>query len=294
MPNSLTCSWNPDFDYCSIPAEADRRQESSKAPDPLAGLVMTEPSQTIEESPAVETEPSGGSPIGLVLLLTSVLLDKSGQIRAPRYPDVGPTDVNPLTGKPFRDVREFGEYQGFSPGHIDYLVKYSAEHCHQQLRNAASDRSVCSNTGAICAVEACEPQDDPALPENARPEQKVTPSTATAVKEDDKKKRYTVAVHAQGKDCGGKTSSTIGAPAITKRFPITVAEGLDQSMATQALLKARQLKIRAKVIMQAHEYIETGPAKGGRFGKKSFVVPGVAGGIRYDVDCHGDGPSFIN
>lgn len=117
--------------------------------------------------------------------------------------------------------------------------------------------------------------------------------TCTTDCPDGKKRRYTVAVHAQGTDCGGETKSTIGAPAVTKPIPLTVAEGLALSQATQAMLNRTQLNIREQVIAQAHKYIKTGPAGGGRFGKKSFPVLGIRGGIRYDVDCHGDGPSFV-
>jgi hypothetical protein len=114
--------------------------------------------------------------------------------------------------------------------------------------------------------------------------------------EDDesKKRRYTVAIHAQGVDCGGKTSSTIGAPAITQPVPVAVAEGLALSASTQAMLNRSQLGVREEVIAKADRYITTGPANGGRFGKKSFLVLGVRGGLRYDVDCHGDGPSFVS
>jgi hypothetical protein len=65
-------------------------------------------------------------------------------------------------------------------------------------------------------------------------------------------------------------------------------------LAGSGCVVTRQLKIRAEAIAKAHNYITTGPASGGRFGKKSFVVPGIRGGIRYDVDCHGDGPSFVS
>lgn len=106
-------------------------------------------------------------------------------------------------------------------------------------------------------------------------------------------KRYTARVHAQGMDCGGTTASTIGVPAITQCVPVLVAQGLAMSMGTKALLAKRQLKTRMTAIAKAEAYIESGPASGGRFGMKSFVVLGVAGGIRYDVDCFGDGPSFV-
>ncbi len=114
-------------------------------------------------------------------------------------------------------------------------------------------------------------------------------------KEDEgKKRRYAVSIHAQGTDCGGTTSSTIGAPAVNDSVPIIVAQGLQLSADTQSMLRGRQLEIRQNVIAKAHQYIETGPSVGGRFGQRSFPVLGVRGGIRYDVDCWGDGPSFIS
>jgi hypothetical protein len=66
------------------------------------------------------------------------------------------------------------------------------------------------------------------------------------------------------------------------------------STVTKGLLQRRQLAIRVGVIAQAEAYIEGGPAAGGRLGTKSFVVRGVRGGVRYDVDCFGDGRSFVS
>jgi len=110
----------------------------------------------------------------------------------------------------------------------------------------------------------------------------------------EKCKRYTARVHAQGKDCGGRTTSTIGVPALVKSIPVTVAEGLLLSKGTQGLLNRSQLEIRVNVIVQAEKYIMDGPKVGGRLREKSFVVRGVRGGIRYDVDTYGDGPSFVS
>lgn len=110
----------------------------------------------------------------------------------------------------------------------------------------------------------------------------------------EKCKRYTARVHAQGTDCGGTSGSTIGAPALTQPFPVTVVQGMGLSAATKALLNKRQLEIRLEVIAKAERYILDGPKSGGRLGQKSFTVPGVRGGIRYDVDCFGDGPSFVS
>lgn len=102
---------------------------------------------------------------------------------------------------------------------------------------------------------------------------------------------YALQVHAQGTDCGGTTSSTIGAPALEKTVPITVAEGLQLSASTQALLTASQLKVRKNAIAKAEKWMRERPPHG-YLGQKSFPVLGVRGGIRYDVDCRGDGPSL--
>ncbi len=125
---------------------------------------------------------------------------------------------------------------------------------------------------------------------NSRTRAPAIPVPKTAEKE--KCKRYTVRVHAQGSDCGGTTGSTIAAPALTQPTPVTVVQGIGLSMATKALLTKRHVEARITVIAKAERYIQEGPKSGGRFGAKSFVVPGVRGGIRYDVDCFGDGPSF--
>jgi hypothetical protein len=104
---------------------------------------------------------------------------------------------------------------------------------------------------------------------------------------------YSVRIHAQGIDCGGTTASTIGAPAITQPAPVLVAQGLALSKLTQEMLTRTQRANRALEIPKAEAYIVSGPASGGRFGMKSFVNRLLRGGIRYDVDCLGCGPSFI-
>jgi len=103
--------------------------------------------------------------------------------------------------------------------------------------------------------------------------------------------RYSVQIHAQGTDCGGTTASTIGSSTGEKTVPITVAEGISLSATVQGMLTASQLKVRRNAIAKAEKWIRGRPPHG-YLGQKSFPVPGVRGGIRYDVDCRGDGPSF--
>jgi len=127
---------------------------------------------------------------------------------------------------------------------------------------------------------------------NSRTRAPALPIPRTAERE--KCKRYTVRVHAQGSDCGGTSGKTIGVPALTQPTPVTAVQGMGLSAGTKAMLGKRQLEARLSVIPKAERYITDGPKSGGRFGQKSFVVPGVRGGIRYDVDCFGDGPSFVS
>lgn len=106
-------------------------------------------------------------------------------------------------------------------------------------------------------------------------------------------KRYGLRIHAQGRDVGGTSGSTIGAPGQTKSTPFTVEEGLAMSAQTKGMLGRRQLSVRETAIARAENYIRTGPQNGGRFGLKSFQVQGEPGGVRYDVDVFGDGNSFL-
>ncbi|MCF0043636.1 hypothetical protein [Dyadobacter fanqingshengii] len=108
-------------------------------------------------------------------------------------------------------------------------------------------------------------------------------------------KRYGARVHAQGVDCGGESGSTIGAPGISRYvFPVTVLEGITLSDVTWAMLTKSQKSIREIAKAKADAYIITGPASGGRLGKKTFPADDRSGGKRYDVDTFGDGPSFIS
>lgn len=104
---------------------------------------------------------------------------------------------------------------------------------------------------------------------------------------------YGVRVQAQGTDCGGLPSSTIGAPGLTKPVPISVAEALGLSAVTKAMLTRTQLKNRAAEIVKAESYIVRGPGVGGYLGKKTFQNFKLPGGIRYDVDCFGCGNSLV-
>jgi hypothetical protein len=106
-------------------------------------------------------------------------------------------------------------------------------------------------------------------------------------------KRFVLRVQAQGKDCGGNTHSTITPPAIVQPTPVSVQQALLQSAVTKAMLNRTQLTNRELQIPKAEEYIRKGPANGGYLGKKSFTNPKLRGGIRYDVDCEGDGRSLI-
>ena len=119
-------------------------------------------------------------------------------------------------------------------------------------------------------------------------------SDATEECEKEEEKRYTARVHAQGTDCGGKTSSTIGVPALTQNRPITVAEGLNLSAGTWALLSKTQAKARTEAKERAEAYISAGPSVGGYLGQRSFPAEDRRGGKRYDVDTFGDGNSFVN
>jgi hypothetical protein len=133
--------------------------------------------------------------------------------------------------------------------------------------------------------------------ERAKAEPQAVPNTRACEKtgsvEDCKQRRYTVRVHAQGTDCGGTTGSTIGAPALTQSTPITVAQGLGLSATTWGMLGARQQSVREQAKAKAEDYISEGPASGGRLGQRSFPAADRRGGKRYDVDCFGDGPSFL-
>ena len=103
---------------------------------------------------------------------------------------------------------------------------------------------------------------------------------------------YSVRIHAQGTDMGGTTGSTIGLAIPPQCTPVTVAQGSALSAAVQAMLTKRQLAVRVQAIARAEKYIVSAPPAG-VLGQKSFEVPGVRGGLRYDVDSYGPSPNFI-
>ena len=127
----------------------------------------------------------------------------------------------------------------------------------------------------------------------AKAEPKAIPKAKEKCKEE-KKKHYGARVHAQGRDCGGTSGSTIGVPGINQTTPILVAQGLLMSTGTWTMLNKTQRKVRFIAKTKADGYISGGPSVGGRYGEKSFPATDRKGGKRYDVDAYGDGPSFIS
>ncbi len=101
---------------------------------------------------------------------------------------------------------------------------------------------------------------------------------------------WTARVHAQGTDCGGKTSSTIGAPPLVNaQRPITKVEGVGLSNATWARLNRRQQRVRAQAKVRLERYINSGPPTG----QRSFPASDRSGGKRYDIDNYGCTPNFV-
>lgn len=101
---------------------------------------------------------------------------------------------------------------------------------------------------------------------------------------------WTARVHAQGSDCGGTSSSTIGAPPLVKRSaPVTQAEGLALSNATWSMLGSRQQAIRAQAKARLERYIQSRPP----LGQRSFPASDPSGGKRFDLDNYGCTPNFV-
>jgi hypothetical protein len=101
---------------------------------------------------------------------------------------------------------------------------------------------------------------------------------------------WTARVHAQGTDCGGTTSSTIGAPPLVKtQAPVTKAEGIGLSNATWALLNRRQQEVRIDAKARLERYIQSSPP----LGQRSFPASDRSGGKRYDLDNYGCTPNFV-
>jgi hypothetical protein len=137
-----------------------------------------------------------------------------------------------------------------------------------------------------------------ALSESAQEDTEAPTIPVTGSKTDTCKRcNWSVRIHAQGSDLSGGTSkSTVGAPRLLKRQPITVAEGLALSKATQALLTKGQLKIRLGAIVKLEKYIQGLPPSGLHNQQLSFDVwPPLkkAKGARYDVDSYGPSANFV-
>lgn len=102
---------------------------------------------------------------------------------------------------------------------------------------------------------------------------------------------WTARVHAQGTDCGGRTSSTIGAPPLIKpQAPITRVEGVAPSNATWAMLTGRQQAIRIQAKARLEQYIYSNPPVNVQ---RSFPATDRSGGKRYDIDNYGCTPNFV-
>lgn len=104
---------------------------------------------------------------------------------------------------------------------------------------------------------------------------------------------YSVRIHAQGSDIDGTSGGTKGAPPLVSSTPITVAATLALSQATWAMLTKREKKVRTGVKMQLERWVIKRPTNG-FLGQKSFEVPSVRGGIRYDIDSFGTSPNLIS
>jgi hypothetical protein len=104
---------------------------------------------------------------------------------------------------------------------------------------------------------------------------------------------YAVRVHAQGRDCGGTSSSTIGAPPYTRiGVPITSGEGVALSAATWAILNRSQRSARTLAKARLDTWVLARPP-GGFLGQKTFPASDPSGGKRYDVDSYGPSNNFV-
>ncbi|WP_133511551.1 hypothetical protein [Candidatus Thiosymbion oneisti] len=103
--------------------------------------------------------------------------------------------------------------------------------------------------------------------------------------------KWSARVHAQGKIIGGTTKSTVGAPAIFKQSPVTVAEGIGRAEATFGMLTRRQKKELQIAYEGCKRFIESCPLKG-FLGKKSSYGENRKGGNRIDVDSYGPSENF--
>lgn len=104
---------------------------------------------------------------------------------------------------------------------------------------------------------------------------------------------WSVVTHAQGKDMGGTSGSTVGALPLLFSVPIPAMTGAAHAHSTYALLNDTQRKVRAGAFARALKWLGERPANGGFLGKKSFEVDGVKGGIRFDIDSYGPSNNFV-
>ncbi|WP_089726262.1 hypothetical protein [Candidatus Thiosymbion oneisti] len=104
--------------------------------------------------------------------------------------------------------------------------------------------------------------------------------------------KWSARVHAQGKIIGGTTKSTVGAPAIFKQSPVTVAEGIGRAEATFGMLTKRQKKVLELDHESCKRFIESCPSNGGFLGSETFPKKRRKGGNRIDLDSYGPSNNF--
>jgi hypothetical protein len=107
------------------------------------------------------------------------------------------------------------------------------------------------------------------------------------------KRPYSITVHAQGTDCGGKSSSTIGPPALVRiGVPFAAAEGVALSEVTWGMLSKSQKKIRTDAKLKMQAWMLNRPP-GGYLGQKTFPASDPSGGKRFDTDSYGPSPNYV-
>jgi hypothetical protein len=107
------------------------------------------------------------------------------------------------------------------------------------------------------------------------------------------KRPFSITVHAQGVDCGGTSSSTVGAPGLVRvGVPFTAAEGVALSGVTWAIIDKKQKKIREIAKVKLEGWITKRPPSG-FLGQKTFPASDPSGGKRYDTDSYGPSPNYI-
>jgi len=105
---------------------------------------------------------------------------------------------------------------------------------------------------------------------------------------------WSVRIHAQGRIIGGTSKSTIGAPAILKWSPVTVAEGIGRTEATFGMLTRSQKKELLLAYERCKRFTASRPSKGGFLGKETFPKPRRKGGNRIDLDSFGPSENFTD